>query len=203
MAAQLTLRERNRGRTRQEIETAAFSLFATHGFEGTTVEQIAATAGVSPRTFFRHFPTKEEVVFADHRCNVTRLRAVLAEADRREPLLRRIRGAILAVQDPAGNPRREMTRARLATEAPTVRAHLYQLVEEYETVVVDAVAAEWGSSEQALVRAQILVGAVFGALRGARRATGQLRTANPAHLINDAFDLVERGAAAHLTIKDE
>ncbi len=203
MAAQLTLREPNRERTRQEIEAAAFTLFATHGFEGTTVEKIAATAGVSPRTFFRHFPTKEEVVFADHSCNVTRLRAALAWADRREPLLSRIRGAILAVQDPAGNPQREMTRARLATEAPTVRAHLYQLVEEYETVVVDAVAAELGLSEQALARAQILVGAVFGALRGARQAAGELQTANPAHLINDAFDLVERGAAAPLAIKDE
>ncbi len=203
MAAQLTLRERNRERTRQDIEAAAFTLFATHGFEETTVEQIAAMAGVSPRTFFRHFPTKEEVVFANHGCNLTRLRAALAGADRREPLLSRIRGAILAVQDPAANPQRELTRARLATEAPTVRAHLYHLVEEYETVVVDAVAAEWGASEQALARAQILVGAVFGALRGARRAAGQLRTADPERLINEAFDLVERGVAEHLALEDE
>lgn len=57
------LRERRRLATSAEIEAAAFDLFARFGSEHTTVDDIAAAAGVSPRTFFRYFPTKEDAVF--------------------------------------------------------------------------------------------------------------------------------------------
>jgi AcrR family transcriptional regulator len=61
---------------RERLIRAAFDLFAQHGFEQTTVEQIAAHAGVGRTTFFRHFPTKESVVFPDHS-------AILAAVDAR------------------------------------------------------------------------------------------------------------------------
>ena len=51
--------------TRERLVEAAFALFSEHGFASTTVEQITRRAGVSQRTFFRHFPDKEEVHFAD------------------------------------------------------------------------------------------------------------------------------------------
>ena len=44
---------------------AAADLFTAHGYAATTIDDIAERAGVSPRTFFRHFPDKEEVLFAD------------------------------------------------------------------------------------------------------------------------------------------
>ncbi|GAA3383575.1 TetR family transcriptional regulator [Cryptosporangium minutisporangium] len=56
------LRLRRRLETAAEIEAAAFELFEQRGSEHTTVDDIAAAAGVSPRTFFRYFPTKEEAV---------------------------------------------------------------------------------------------------------------------------------------------
>lgn len=202
-ATGLTLRERNRERTRQDIERAAFALFASQGFEETTIEQIAAAAGISPRTFFRHFPTKEAVVFADHDRNVARLRVALAVADPRQPLLDRIRTAILVVQDPGRNAQRELTRAHLASESPTVRAHLYGLVEELEMVVVDAIAAELGSTDQAWGQAHLMAGAVFGTLRGARRAAGSIPGADPQRLLTDAFDLVERGFGRHRALTEE
>ncbi len=47
------------------MSTAAFELFAVHGFAAVTVDQIAEAAGVTERTFFRHFPTKEDVLFSN------------------------------------------------------------------------------------------------------------------------------------------
>ena len=59
------LRERKKAKTHQAIQEAALRLFRAQGYEGTTVEQIAAAADVSPSTYFRYFPTKEDVVIHD------------------------------------------------------------------------------------------------------------------------------------------
>ncbi|GAB2670749.1 TetR family transcriptional regulator [Nocardia goodfellowii] len=59
------LRERKKERTRRAIRTEAFRLFREQGYGETTIEQIAAAAEVSPSTFFRYFPSKEQLVVAD------------------------------------------------------------------------------------------------------------------------------------------
>jgi len=59
------LRERKKAKTRAAIREHALRLFREHGYGGTTVEQIAEAAEVSPATFYRYFPTKEDVVLQD------------------------------------------------------------------------------------------------------------------------------------------
>jgi AcrR family transcriptional regulator len=59
------LRERNRARTRADIKASALRLIAEQGYAATTVDQIAKDADVSPSTFFRYFPTKEDAVLVD------------------------------------------------------------------------------------------------------------------------------------------
>ena len=62
---QTSLRERKKARTRAAIREHALRLFRENGYQRTTVEQIAAAAEVSPSTFFRYFPTKEDLVLRD------------------------------------------------------------------------------------------------------------------------------------------
>src|ERR1700728_4989433 len=59
------LRERKKARTRASLREHALRLFREKGYQATTVEQIAAAAEVSPSTFFRYFPTKEDLVLQD------------------------------------------------------------------------------------------------------------------------------------------
>ncbi|MEU7769149.1 TetR family transcriptional regulator [Nocardia sp. NPDC049190] len=73
------LRERKKERTRRTIRLEAFRLFREQGYAETTVEQIAAAAEVSPSTFFRYFPTKEQLVLADD------LDPMMIDALRRQP----------------------------------------------------------------------------------------------------------------------
>jgi AcrR family transcriptional regulator len=56
-------RQAHKTRTQRLLQQAALELFAKHGYDTTTTEAIAERAGVSPRTFFRYFPTKESVLF--------------------------------------------------------------------------------------------------------------------------------------------
>ncbi len=64
-AATPGLRERKRAATRRAIQCAALTLVAEHGLAGVTVDQISDRAGVSPRTFFNYFGTKEDALMAD------------------------------------------------------------------------------------------------------------------------------------------
>ena len=63
--AQPSLRERKKMRTREAVLREAFRLFERNGYANTTVEQIARAAEVSPRTFFRYFPSKESLLSSD------------------------------------------------------------------------------------------------------------------------------------------
>lgn len=162
-----SLRDRLRQQTAAEIEEAAFALFAERGYEAAKVEQIAAAAGVSTRTFFRYFPSKEAVVFADHARGVERLRAALAEASPAVPPMERVRRAMIAAERPGGDERRAR-QAELAAAVPALRAHHARLIEDMEDVVAAALAPEFGG-EAGYWRARIVAGALFGALRGAMR----------------------------------
>jgi len=62
-----SLRDAHKSRTRRGLREAALKLFASQGYDTTTTEEIAEKAGVSARTFFRYFPTKESVLFLGER----------------------------------------------------------------------------------------------------------------------------------------
>ncbi len=93
LAAPLGLRERKKLKTRRAIRAAAFRLFAEQGYDATTIDQISAEADVSPSTFFRYFPTKEDLVVTDDYDPL--MEAALRARPAGEPLLDSVRAAIL------------------------------------------------------------------------------------------------------------
>ncbi|WP_208105564.1 TetR family transcriptional regulator [Streptomyces sp. GC420] len=118
---------------RRELATAAMELFATKGYEATTVDEIAAAAGVARRTFFRHFRSKEEAIFPDHDDTLVRAEAVLNAAPPHEhPLDTVCRGIKEVMRMYAGSPAVSVARYRLTREVPTLREAEIASVARYE-----------------------------------------------------------------------
>ncbi|MEE1941890.1 TetR family transcriptional regulator [Streptomyces sp. TRM 70361] len=118
---------------RRELAAAAMELFATKGYEETTVDEIAAAAGVARRTFFRHFRSKEEAIFPDHDDTLERARAVLDAAPAHEnPLDTVCRGIKEVLKMYAASPAVSVERYRLTREVPTLREREIASVARYE-----------------------------------------------------------------------
>jgi AcrR family transcriptional regulator len=88
-------REHKKARTRNDLIDAAVHLFGEKGFAATTVEDIAAAARVSPRTFFRYFATKEEILFPRKDQELASLEAALAARPPDEPPLESMRAIVV------------------------------------------------------------------------------------------------------------
>jgi AcrR family transcriptional regulator len=73
-----SLRERKKAQTRDAIINAALDLFERQGYEGTTIEEIAAEANISPRTFFRYFDAKLEVIMENSKPELDEIRELVA-----------------------------------------------------------------------------------------------------------------------------
>ncbi len=118
---------------RRRLAAAAMELFASKGYEATTVDEIAATAGVARRTFFRHFRSKEEAIFPDHDDTLVRVEAVLAAAPAREhPIDTVCRGIKQVMRMYAASPAVSVQRYRLTREVPTLREREIASVSRYE-----------------------------------------------------------------------
>jgi AcrR family transcriptional regulator len=188
-------RERKKAATRQALADAALRLFAARGFEATTIDEIAAVVDVSPRTFHRHFPRKEDVLFADHDRRVARLRAALAERPADQPLLESVRDGVLVVIDELAS-RRDLERIRssLITSSPALRAHNLRYQDEWAQTIADHVARREGLTADDPW--PTLVGrCTLAVLAVSRPAWQDDPTADPHAAVADAFALLERFAA--------
>ena len=144
---QLSWRQQKRARLRLDLMRAAVDLIKEHGFDGTTVEQIAARAGTSPATFFRYFKVKEDVLFGDTAERLQALRERLAAADRSlNPVLVIEQAMAEQLMNFASFEDEHIERECLeiwATE-PGPRRRYMEIVVEWEAVLADYLADRWG-----------------------------------------------------------
>ena len=115
------LRERKKIKLRRAIQAAALRLFETQGYDHTTVEQIAEAAETSTTTFYRYFPTKEDVVLDNESSPLFEATVATRPAD--EPLTETIRAAMGAVVAGAEADRDlTLARMRLVATVPALEA---------------------------------------------------------------------------------
>jgi AcrR family transcriptional regulator len=139
MTAAVGLRERKKARTREALQEAAMDLFGRQGFDGTTVEEIADACEVSPRTFFRYFPTKEDVLFDDAYSRRERLLAVLADQPADAPPFAALYAAMRTLALDYRHDRAALVaRSKVMEGSPQLQAYKAEHQHGWEAAVVDA-----------------------------------------------------------------
>jgi len=125
MAAEqgIRLRERTRRAVRTELISIGMGLFASNGYDETTVEQIATTAGMSKRSFFRYFASKEDLVLGNVEAVGRQLAQALAARPDDEPPWLAMRHAFdLLVSLNDADPRRALVLLRMLRDTPSLKA---------------------------------------------------------------------------------
>jgi AcrR family transcriptional regulator len=189
-----SLRERKKARTRQAIQEHALRLFREQGYEHTTVEQIADAAEVSPSTFFRYFPTKEDVVLYDA------LDPLLIDAYRRQPKsVPALRAMQLAMHEIWGALSQaeideQLERGRLAYEVPALRERYVLELIRTVGLMVNLVAERLGRPADDF-ELQVTTGAAMGGILAAMLPMydGQQTDIDVIALVDRAVEVLERG----------
>ncbi len=133
------------GTSRRAVTHVALELFAERGFEETTVDDIANALGVSRRTLFRYFASKNDMVWGEFDWVLARLRRCLEATGADEPLHDALRRAVVESNRYEDEQLPELRiRMRLITGVPALQAHSTLRYAEWRTVVAEFVARRLG-----------------------------------------------------------
>jgi AcrR family transcriptional regulator len=195
--AEIGLRERKKARTREALQDAAMERFARQGFDRTTVEEIAEACEVSPRTFFRYFPTKEDVLFADGEARRERLLAVIAARPADEPAFVALCAAMRTLTDDYRNDRDALVeRFQVVAASPHLQAYKAEHQHGWEAAVVDVLERRAEARHHTVARneLQLVTAVCTAALRVALDAwVADPSAPDLAVLLDDAFERLARG----------
>ena len=187
-------------RNREALIAAAVELFANRGYETTTVEQIAALAGVAPRTFFHHFATKDDILFdgyTDRLDEATRR----FRASRSTSLWEALAEASAAVAEAiAAQPEIFLVRARMYARHPVLRAKRLRINDDWIDQMTREVARWLDTDPDTDLRPRLAATVVNGANRAAidiwvaGDGLGDLVTsmASAVELLRPSLDRIER-----------
>lgn len=183
----LGLRERTRLAVRGEISAAAMRLFAEQGFENTSVEQIAAAAGISSRSFFRYFQTKEDVVLGNLAEAGARLQDALEARPAGEEAWAALRAAFdVLIPGPSADAAEARRIPRMLVETPALRArHLEKQLHWQELLVPDIQRRLGPATHLPDARAASLVAAALSCLDAAIAAWAVTDAPTPVGAILD------------------
>ncbi|WP_436520100.1 TetR family transcriptional regulator [Actinoplanes sp. HUAS TT8] len=195
-ATPTSLRERKKAKTRAAIREHAMRLFEEQGYASTTVDQIAEAAEVSPSTFFRYFPAKEDVILIDDYdpMLVEAIRAMPPEVPPIEAVRRALRDVFYNLAPEVWESERR--RQRLFSEVPELRMRAMNQMAQALDLIAEMI-AERSGLPVGDIRVRAMSGAIGGvvlALLPPGRITGRssLGPADFEQLI-EGLDLLQKG----------
>lgn len=194
------LRERKKLRTREALADAAFDLFQRKGFEATTVDEIAEQVEFSPRTFFRHFASKEDVALTLMEQQFAGVYVALAARPAHEPVVTALRHATVEVMrsceaGAAGfDTDRYHCAQKLISENPSVRGRALELAATRLDELAAQVAKRMGVDPATDPRPTLVAAVATTAVQTAVVAWRELEPQTPASVLADrALALLEEG----------
>jgi AcrR family transcriptional regulator len=196
-------RERKLQQTRSSLTRSALELFTERGFDAVAVVDIANRSDVDPSTFFRHFRSKESLLFTDMDNYVAMVRPLLGERPADEPLIESLRAVTLHLSD-TYSYELENLRAELSESSAELHA---QVVLHRERMVVDlaqVIGEHLGIDSQSDPRpylAATLWTTAFGWFRHRKVATHK-RLKNTVTAVNGIVDIVQSVHAVFLLSPD-
>lgn len=154
---------------RQRIAAAARDLFASQGYERTTVDAIAERAGLSRRTFFRYFRSKDDAIFPDHDRIIQAIATHLAATSDQPPVQAVCGGVRLAFRSYVDDPVVSVQRYRVSRSVQALRDRETASVSQYTRLFSHYLAARFAAAEdpqqraEATLRADVTAAAVVAA----------------------------------------
>jgi len=187
------VRERTRRAVRGELAQLAMDLFVENGYDETTIDDLAAAAGMSKRTFFRYFASKEELVMGKYEVLGEQLAEDLAARPADEPIWVSLRQVFRQIVD---NVESEGTAAvameKMVRDHPTLNASYLERVSRMQELLHDEARTRTGWPDPADPRTAAIVGAAFSCLIAAWATWLTTNQAQPfGDLLNQTMDAIQ------------
>lgn len=197
MASEPSRRERKKEKTRVDFVQAAVRLFRERGYEATTVDDIAEAADYARSTFFRYFPSKEDVVFVDLPDRATSLKAVLEAAPADGDAWQVARQAIIDEVLTFSVLSRELDPdfVQLWFTEPELERRYMQIVLAAENALTEYFGRATGTDPWSRIECQVLATAILGVGRAIPRL-GLRDEKTVIQALEEGFAVLEQGPAA-------
>ncbi len=164
------LRERKKDATRRALVKVANQRFHSKGFEATTIDEICSDAGVSRRTFFRYFASKDALAFPNRAERLEHFLDLLEGAPETESALTSMRRiAQIFAREYAANRDQLIAQQRLISSTPSLIAREHDIDRDWENAMARAFSRRLVRGRDDDLRAHILAGAVIGVIRATMR----------------------------------
>ena len=194
MTSTPNLHEQRRRSTHEALRRAALASFGSKGFANVTVTELAREAGVTERTFFRHFPTKEAVLFQDYETQVEWLSQALAQRPASESLFEAVLASVARFPHDIEVVRQAATARTELISADRIAGHLRVVQSSFSGVITEFIKSRYSDMPGlvAEVAGAALAAALVVAVEnwGRNRCTGDLGEITAA-----AVNLVRSGLA--------
>jgi AcrR family transcriptional regulator len=181
----LPVRERTRRAVRGELTELAKDLFVEKGYDETTIDDLATAAGMSKRTFFRYFASKEELVMGKYEVLGEQLAEDLAARPADEPIwasLRQMFGRVVEYFESEARGATAVAMENIVRDHPTLNASYLERVSRMQELVLDEARSRTGWPDPADPRTAAIVGAAFSCLIA---ACSTCLTSHQAHPFGD------------------